>query len=149
MALSADRNTPRLEGDLRQGGLLASVVVFAGAIVLRNSSGYLTKGQTATSMVGVGRADERKTGGSGNGDEALRYRPGVYRYKNSASTDEITIADIGKPFYVVDDETVAKTSGTNTRSIGGFIDGVDAQGVWCRFDEAAVQSYLAGVANPA
>ena len=32
--------------------------------------------------------------------------------------------------YVVDDETVAKTNGTNTRSRAGVVVDVDAQGVW-------------------
>lgn len=148
-ALAQDRNTPRREGDVLQGGLAASVLVYAGAIVMRNASGFLTKGATATGLVGVGRSEERKTGGASAGDEALNYRPGVFRYANSASSDLIGITEIGKPCYAVDDQTVAKTDGTGTRSIAGFVDGVDAQGVWVRFDEAAVRSYLAGVTLPA
>jgi len=149
MALTADRNTPRREGDNRVDGLAASVVVFGGAILMRNAAGYLTKGATATDLVGAGVAMEARTGGANAGDEVIEWRAGRFRFKNSTSTDAITIADIGKIFYVVDDETVAKTSGTNTRSIGGFVEDVDDQGVWCVFDEAAVQAYLAGVANPA
>lgn len=145
-ALTQDRNTPRAQGDVWRGGVAASVVIFAGAIVMRNSSGYLTKGQTATGMIGVGRAEERVTGGANAGDVTLNYRPGIFRFANSASADLITIADIGKPCYAVDDQTVAKTSGTNTRSIAGFVAALDAQGVWVEFDEARVQSHLAGVA---
>ncbi|CUH67985.1 hypothetical protein TG4357_03322 [Thalassovita gelatinovora] len=55
---------------------------------------------------------------------------------NSAAADEITIADIGNKAYAVDDQTVAKTDGTATRSPAGIIDDVDANGVWVRFDEA-------------
>lgn len=148
MALSGDRNTPRLEGDVKQQGMSASVVVYAGAIVLREADGYLTKGQTATGMVGVGRAEERMTGGVSDGLVKLKVRPGTFRYKNSASGDLIALADIGKPCFAVDDETVAKTDGTGTRSIAGFIEDVDALGVWVRFDEAAVRSYLAGITLP-
>ena len=148
-ALAADRNTPRRQGDTRQGGLAASVVVFAGAIVMRNASGFLTKGATAVSLVGVGRAEERKTGGASAGDETLKYRPGVFQYANSGSSDAITIAEIGDLCFVVDDQTVAKTDGSAARSPAGFIEDVDAQGVWVRFDEVAVQSHLAGLANPA
>ncbi|KQZ14309.1 hypothetical protein ASD44_09665 [Mesorhizobium sp. Root554] len=148
-ALTADRNTVRLEGELRQGGMAASVLVYAGALVMRNAAGYLTKGATATGNVGAGRAEERKTGGAGAGDVTLGYRPGIYRYANSASTDLIGITEIGKPCYVVDDQTVAKTDGTGTRSLAGFVEGVDTLGVWVRFDEVAAQAYLAGLANPA
>ena len=146
MALSAPRNTPQALGDMRRSGLAASVVVFAGAMLMRNSSGYLTKGQTATGLVGAGRAEASATGGAGAGDVSVDWKAGTFRFKNSSAGDAITIADIGKPCWSVDDETVAKTSGTNTRSIAGFIHEVDAQGVWVRFDEAAVQSHLAGIA---
>jgi hypothetical protein len=37
---------------------------------------------------------------------------------------------IGNDCYIVDDQTVAKTNGTATRSIAGKIRAVDAQGVW-------------------
>ncbi|WP_323780137.1 hypothetical protein [Thalassovita sp.] len=136
-ALTADRNTPRYEGDIRQGGVAASTKIFGGAIVMRNAAGYLTKGQTATGLVGVGRAEEQVDNSAGaNGALNIDYRPGSHRYANSASTDEITAADIGAKCYAVDDQTVAKTDGTSTRSPAGIVDDVDALGVWVRFDEA-------------
>lgn len=146
MALAQDRNTPEMIGADRQGGLAASVQVYAGAIVMRNAAGYLTKGATATGLVGVGRAEQRATGGAGAGDVTLNYKPGIFRFANSASTDLIGITEIGKVCYVVDDQTVAKTDGTASRSPAGFVEGVDSLGVWIRFDEVAVQAYLAGVA---
>jgi len=148
MALTGDRTTPRAEGDLKVLGLAASVVVYGGAIVMRNASGYATKGATATGSVGVGRAEERATGGANAGDVSIRVRPGVYRYANSTSGDLIGITEIGKPCYVVDDQTVAKTDGSGTRSIAGFVDGVDSLGVWVSFDEIAAQAYLAGTTLP-
>lgn len=148
MALSADRNTPRLEGDLRTGLVAASTTIYAGAIVMRNASGYLRNGATATGLVGVGRAEERVVNGGSAGDASVAYRPGIFRFANSSSTDEITITEIGKPCYAVDDATVAKTSGSNSRSIAGFVEAIDDLGVWVRFDEVAVQAYLAGVTLP-
>lgn len=145
-ALAADRNTACLQGDIRHGGLAASVLVYAGAMVMRNAAGYLTKGATATGSVGVGRAEARATGGAAAGDVDLDYRPGIFRFANSATTDLIGITEIGKPCYVVDDQTVAKTDGTATRSLAGFVEGVDALGVWVRFDEVAARAYLAGTA---
>jgi hypothetical protein len=148
MTLSQDRNTPRSEGDVKSIGAAAQLI-YAGAIVCRNSSGYAAKGATATGMVGIGRAEERVDNSGGNaGDLKIRVRPGVYRYLNSTSTDAITITEIGKPCYVVDDEKVAKTDGTGTRSIAGFVEDVDAQGVWVRFDEALARAYAAGVTLP-
>lgn len=136
-ALSADRNTPRLQGDDRSGTAGASTLIYAGGIVMRNAAGYLIKGATATGSVGVGRAEERVDNSDGaNGALPVSYRPGIYRYANSATTDEITISEIGDVCFIVDDQTVAKTNGSASRSPAGVVEDVDAHGVWVRFDEA-------------
>lgn len=136
-ALTKDRNTPRAEGDIRQGQVAASTKIFAGALVMRNAAGFLIEGQTATGLVGVGRAEEQVDNSAGsNGDKTLDYRPGVYRFLNSAAADEITAAEIGATCYAVDDQTVAKTDGTSSRSPAGIVDHVDTLGVWVRLDEA-------------
>lgn len=136
-ALTGDRNTAQSAGDLREGPVAASQLIYAGAIVCRNASGHLVKGVTGLNLIGVGRAEERVDNSAGAAAaKSLRYRAGVFRFANSAAADEITVADIGKACFVVDDQTVAKTSGTSTRSKAGVVDGVDAQGVWVRFDEA-------------
>tara|TARA_R110002020_G_scaffold34066_35_gene103965 strand:- start:2002 stop:2448 length:447 start_codon:yes stop_codon:yes gene_type:complete len=145
-ALTSDRNTALIQGDLRSAGA-AAALIYAGALVMRNAAGYVTKGATATGSVGCGRAEERvdNSGGSA-GDLDVRFRPGIFRFANSSSTDLIGITEIGKPCFVVDDQTVAKTDGTGTRSLAGFVEGVDSLGVWVRFDEVAARAYLAGIA---
>lgn len=147
-ALAKDRNTPQRIGDIKIGGMAASVTLYAGAIVMRNASGHLTKGQASTALVGVGRAEEHVVSSSVAGADKVKFRAGVFQFANSASTDAITIAEIGKPCFVVDDQTVAKTDGSASRSIAGFVEDVDANGVWVRFDETAVRSYLAGITLP-
>jgi hypothetical protein len=148
-ALAADRNTPRAEGDAKSLLMAASTLIYAGAIVMRNASGYATKGAVSTTLVGVGRAEQRVDNSSGAaGDQRIRVMTGVFRFGNSTSTDQITIADIGKPAYVVDDQTVAKTDGTAARSIAGFVHNVDDGGVWVEFDESKVRTYLDGVTLP-
>lgn len=37
---------------------------------------------------------------------------------------------MGADCFIVDDQTVAKTNGTNTRSRAGIVAAVDADGVW-------------------
>jgi hypothetical protein len=142
MALTADRNTPRAEGDVKVLGVAAATTIYAGAIVMRNAAGYATKGAAALNLIGVGRADARAVNAGSAGDITIPVREGIFRFANSAGGDLITIADIGKPCYAVDDQTVAKTDGTGARSIAGFIHEVDELGVWVRFDEAAVRSFV-------
>lgn len=135
--LTQDRSTPRLAGDMREGDVAANALIHAGAIVVRGADGFLREGQEGAGLVGVGCAEERVDNRGGvDGDKQLSYRSGIFRYANSAGGDEITSADIGQKAYLVDDQTVAKTNGTGARSPAGFVDGLDVDGVWVRFDEA-------------
>lgn len=144
MPLAADRNTPRAASSDNKSLLIAaSMLIYAGALVARSATGYATKGAAATTLVGVGRAAERVDNSSGSaGDKRIKVEPGIFRFANSSSTDEITIAEIGKPCFIVDDQTVAKTNGSSTRSVAGFVHDVDSIGVWVEFDEAKVRAYL-------
>lgn len=141
VALTADRNTPLKQGDLRSGLVGASTKIFKGAIVMRNAAGYLIKGATATGSFGVGIAQTLADNTSGaNGAISVNWRPGVAYLANLAA-DLCLVTDIGAKCYIVDDQTVAKTNGTNTRSPAGIIEDVDANGVWVRFDEALNRAY--------
>ena len=139
VALSAERNTARRMGDTRNEPLAASVKVWKGGIVMRNSAGYLTKGATVTGAFGVGRAEATVDNSAGAaGALSIDYRPGTFRFANLA-TDLITQADVGKLCYIVDDQTVAKTDGTGTRSRAGIVEGIESASVWVRFDEAVTR----------
>lgn len=130
MPLTADRNTPRREGDLENHPIKAATKIYAGALVCLDASGWAVPGATATTLIAVGRAEAQVDNTGANGDKSIEVRRGLFRFKNSASGDLIARAEIGDNCYVVDDETVAKTNGSSTRSVAGKIRDVDAQGVW-------------------
>ena len=137
-ALSTDRNTPRLAGDLRQGAMGAQKV-YAGGMIARNLTGHLVKAAADPTLVVLGRTEEQVDNAAGAaGDKQLRWRPGTYRWDNSAADDEITGADLGEPCYAVDDHTVAKTAGDATRPLAGVVVGVDGQGVHVEMGEAVL-----------
>jgi len=145
-ALAADRNTPRQEGEVFKQAL-AAVKVFAGSLLMRNATGYLTKGQTALGLIGAGVSLEQvDNSGGAAGDKSVSFRKDAYRFTNSASTDLITIADIGKVAWAVDDQTVAKTPGRTaglaTRSPAGIIVDVDSLGVWVLVDEQVTRAAI-------
>lgn len=142
-ALISDRNTARLTGDTRQDAM-AAVKIFAGALVMRDSAtGFLTKGQTAINLRGAGIAEQQIDNSAGSaGGLVINYRTGVFRFGNSASADLIAATEIGMLCYAVDDQTVAKTAGANTRSVAGIVAGVDAVGVWVLVSEEAIAAYL-------
>lgn len=139
--LNSGRNTPaRLGGDM-VGKLSANQTIHAGAILMRNAQGLLLRGTAAVGSFGVGRA-EASVASTASGVTDQPYRPGVFRFANSTAADAITSADIGTACYIVDDQTVAKTNGANTRSPAGAVEDVDAEGVWVRFDEVLTRALL-------
>jgi hypothetical protein len=131
--LAADRNTPTREGDLFSVGVATGIKIYGGALVMKNATGYATKGAAATGQICLGRAEDLadNTGGA-DGAISVSVRAGVFKWANSAAGDLIAIADVGNTCYIVDDQTVAKTDGTGTRSAAGKIVGVDTDGVWVR-----------------
>lgn len=134
MGLTADRNTPRREGEEIVLNVAAAKKIYAGSLVAKDASGNATPGAVATTLLGVGRAEEYVDNSAGAaGDKTVKVRKGVFRFANSAGGDQITAADIGKECYIVDDQTVAKTDGSSTRSIAGRIHDVDTAGVWVEF----------------
>jgi len=148
VALAADRQSPRALGEVKKQALAASVLVFNGAILMRNAAGFLTKGQAGLGLVGVGVAQEQVDNSAGAaGAKTVEYREGVFRFVNSASSDAITIADIGRVCFVVDDQTVARTDGRTaglpTRSPAGVVVDVDSLGVYILFDESRTRDALA------
>lgn len=131
MALSKDRDTQRRDGAQFGDPVAANAKIHAGALVAIDANGYAVPA-TATAAQrtrGVAQASVDNTGG-GNGGKSVPLRRGVFNFRNSTGTELIARADIGASCYVVDDETVAKTSATNTRPIAGVIRDVDAAGVW-------------------
>jgi hypothetical protein len=133
MALSKDRlATKERNGVDFVYPVAAATKIYAGALVMLDG-GYAKPGAVATGKVAVGRAEEQvdNSGGS-NGDVTVRVKRGVFLFNNSAASDAIALSDVGANCYIVDDETVAKTNGTNTRSVAGKIEDVSAEGVWVR-----------------
>ncbi|WP_423206716.1 hypothetical protein E2974_18115 [Paracoccus yeei] len=140
-ALTSDRNAPERLGNRRSGLVAAGVRIFAGALVMRTATGHLAPGATATGAVGVGRSDiaANNTGGVA-GAIHLDWHPGTFSFNNAAAADLVTLADVGKLCFIVDDNTVARTNGSATRLPAGIVDDVEGDMVWVRLDEALTRA---------
>ena len=130
-ALTADRNTPMRGGELIPVPVAANTKIFAGALVAANATGFCVPGSVATTLTYLGRAESLvdNTGGVDGAKIIMVRRHKAFKFANYA-TDAVTQAEFGKSCYIVDDQTVAKTNGTNTRSAAGKVVGVDNDGVW-------------------
>lgn len=131
MALTSDRNTPYRDGELISVPVAAGVKIYAGSLVVATATGYAAPGSTATTLTYLGRAEEQvdNSAGADGARTVLVRRRKAFLFANSA-TDAVDQTCVGKPCYIVDDQTVAKTHGTNTRSACGIVLGVGAEGVW-------------------
>lgn len=127
-ALAAARNTPERAGNVAGVPVKAATTCHQGGIAVLDA-GYAAPGRTALNLIAIGRFEETATAVVA-GDATARVKRGTFKFANSAAADLIAQADAGADCYIVDDQTVAKTNGTNTRSRAGKIEAVDADGVW-------------------
>jgi hypothetical protein len=132
-ALTTERDTPMQGGDavIRKVSLkMAAQKIWRGSLVMLDA-GYAKRGAVATGKIAVGRAAATvDNSGGAAGDLSIEVEQGVFKFANSTSSDAITQAEVGSNCYIVDDQTVAKTDGTGTRSVAGKVVAVDSDGVW-------------------
>ena len=101
-------------------------VIGTGALLALDESGF----EAACIALMSRKDDEGRPLGIRGNLLVVKTMRGTFKFANSASTDQITLADVGASAYIVDDQTVAKTNGTSTRSIAGTIRDVESDGVW-------------------
>lgn len=138
-ALAADRKTPLRSGEFRLVPVAAATVIYAGAMVARDSSGNAVPAADTAGLVVLGRAEARADNSLGAaGDVSVTIREGVFAYAHSG----LTLANVGKPVFALDDQTVGLSS-TNGVYAGTLID-VSDEGAWIEIDvddrAAAAQS---------
>ncbi|MDN3524349.1 hypothetical protein QWY79_03610 [Halomonas sabkhae] len=134
VAATTNRNTPVRGGHHRGHPVAAGVHCHAGTVAVMNASGFAEPATTATGLVALGAFTfELDNTAGGDGERLAEIERGCFRLANDES-DPIAQTQIGSPCYLVDDQTVAATDGSGTRSAAGFVDGVDDLGVWVRLD---------------
>lgn len=131
-ALSAEKNIDKRSNATLPERLSfpvkGSTLILQGALVALNG-GYAVPASSATGREIVGVAQETVDNSAGaDGAKRIVVHAGVFTFENSASTDQITQADVGKDSFAVDDQTVAKTNGGATRSRAGRIINVNSNG---------------------
>jgi hypothetical protein len=130
-ALIQERNTPERSGQVVCDPVAAGVKIYAGALVVLDASGNAKPAITATGLKGRGRAKETVDNSTGAaGDVFVTVERGVFAFANDGN---VTRTHIGGSAYAVDDQTVAPTDGTGTRSAVGIIRDLTAEGVWVQF----------------
>jgi len=131
-ALAIERNTNFAGVSPARGTypIKANVRIFKGGILGLDTAGRAMPGDTIANgcvkIVGKSSATyDNRTGSVLGGAAAavdVEVEYGVFQYLSAAGGgDDIAADDVGKVCFVVDDQTVALTNGTDTRAIAGLI----------------------------
>ena len=98
---------------------------FVGALVATNNAGFTVVPTASTSLVAQGVCIEEANNTGSAGAIKCKIQAGTFSFFMGGGGDALTIADRGKIVYMIDDQTVGKTNGSNTRSPAGYL--VDVQ----------------------
>ncbi len=129
-ALSQARPVVEIEGRQSNPPVKGATTIHQGGMVVMEA-GLAVPGKTALALTALGIAKETVVNSGADGAKKVPTERGTFKFINLGA-DPVTAADIQKDCYIVDDQTVAKTSGTNTRSIAGTVIEVEADGVFVR-----------------
>ncbi|WP_038906876.1 hypothetical protein [Dickeya oryzae] len=127
----SDRNTPHCDGELFAVPVAASTEIFGGHLIAANAAGYAVPATATAAQVTLGVSDgwiDNSTGANGDADAIVR-RGRAWLFANSTA-DAVTQAQVGRDCYVVDSQTVAKTSNSNARPVAGRVQAIADDGVW-------------------
>jgi len=132
-ALAAKKNVRELQSSFamsHEEGAKDNAVIHQGALLVVAADGFIAPATTATGLVGAGVAQESvdNTGGA-DGAKKIKFRSGIFKFVKDGTATPVQ-ADVGNLAYAVDDQTIANTDGTGTRSKVGSIYRVESDGVW-------------------
>lgn len=119
MALSANRNLVDQEGKLLAMPVVASDIIYKGALVKVNAAGYLAPcaGEAGSQFAGVAIEECDNSAGAA-GDLSVRVaQEGCFELPGTGFAQ----ADVGSQVYAADDETVTLTEGTTSKQKVGII----------------------------
>lgn len=129
-ALTTPRQTPEREGAYSNPPVKGTTTLFQGGLVV-SEAGFAVPGKTGANLTALGIATTTVVNSGADGAVRAPIKRGTFAFHNH-DADAVTVSDIGKDCFVVDDQTVAKTNGTNTRSRAGTVIDVDGGAVWVR-----------------
>jgi len=137
-ALAAGKNVLELNSAFSQliesfgsATLAASSVFYPGALCVYDPSDDTIKpGAPATGLIALGRydGDEVVDTSDAGAPKTIRIRTGIFKFENSAASDDVANSDAGTDCYIVDDNTVMITA--SGKSVAGKVVKVESDGVY-------------------
>lgn len=101
-------------------GIADNVLIYAGALVVRDSSGYVRPARGGTADTALGRArttyDNTVAGHSAGAILGIDVEIGVFGYINDTGAPILSTTAPGTAIYALDDQTVSLTAGSNCKA---------------------------------
>jgi hypothetical protein len=135
-ALADNLEVDEKEGKLVDHPVVASDIIYRGALVKHNAAGYLAPCAAEAGAVFAGVAYEKIDNSAGSaGDVAARVlKKGMFLMTGTGFAQ----TDVGQSAYASDDQTISKTQATNEQEVGKIAVFVSSTQVWVRIDNVAV-----------
>jgi len=101
-----------------EGRVKGGAKIWEGALCAVDATGHVIPGASATGLVCIGVA-KRTYDNTAGADGAIigEFWQGCQRFENATAGDAVTQAEVGRPVYILDDQTVTKTA--TGRSVAG------------------------------
>ena len=130
-ALTDSINVEEKDGVLVDSPVVASDIIYRGAMVMHNTAGFLAPAATGAGSIFAGISEEEvDNSGGAAGDERCKHKiTGRYLLTGSGFVQ----GDVGEIVYASDDQTITKTS-TNNPLVGKIDDFVSATQVWVNLE---------------
>ncbi|MDQ7790282.1 MAG: hypothetical protein RDU41_09560 [Clostridia bacterium] len=132
MALAADRNYKRKDGQLIAFLIAANVIIYKGALACVNAAGYAVPGDDAAGyqFAGVAYGQVDNLGGANGAKAVLLEQVGTFEVTLAGANQ----ASVGKEAYLTDDATVTLTAPANPVKVGRVVELVRANTVRIKID---------------
>jgi len=122
--ITADKKTKYSSEGILNLSMKGSSTLYAGSMVSTDATGYAVKSGDVASEFFQGVAQEQVANAGADGAKRIEVRSNGIHY---FVTSGLTIADIGKQVYAVDNQTVAlAATTTNDVLVGVIVDFVSA-----------------------
>lgn len=130
-AMSQARQPVEQEGVHYEAPVKGSTTIYQGALVVMESGLAIPAKTAASGLTVLGCAVATAANAGADGAVKVIAKRGTFKFFN-LGVDAVVAGDVGKDCYIVDDQTVAKTSNSNARCVAGKVVRVESDGVFVR-----------------
>ena len=131
-ALTEDKNVVEKDGKLVAMPVVASDIIYRGALLKINAAGFLAPCAAEAGAVFAGVSYEKCDNSSGSaGDvECRSITEGLFLLEGSGFAQ----SDVGSSVYASDDQTISTTQGANEQEVGKILYFVSATQVYVKIN---------------